>query len=90
MPNVSTPQFVFATLPDGTELFGINAFPFRRDLVDAVAFDVDGERRVVTAADAIFRLLDPATFDRLPSQALWQQANVDEVLRRAIKERCGL
>lgn len=90
MPHNSTPQFVYVAFADGTELFGINAFPFKRDGVDSVAFDIDRERRVVAADEATFRLLDPVTFDRLPSQSLWQQANDDAVLRRAIKERCEL
>lgn len=85
-----SPQFVYASLRDGSEVFGVDAFPFRRGSVAAVAFDVDGERRVLSETDATFRLLDPATNERLPSQALWALANTDAVLRRAIKERCRL
>lgn len=90
MPFGSHPKYVYAVLPDGTELFGVNAFPFRREQVDAVAFDIDGERRVLTKDEATFRLLDPESSDKLPSRALWSQANGDEVLRHAIKDRCGL
>jgi hypothetical protein len=85
-----TPNYVYASMPDGSEVFGVDAFPFRRGTVAAVAFDVDGERRVLSETDSTFRLLDPATNERLPSRALWEQANTDAVLRRAIKERCGL
>lgn len=90
MPNVTNSKFVFATLLDGTEVFGVDAFPFRRDRVEAVAFDLDGERRVLTESEATFQLLDPETNGKLPSRALWMQANQDEILRRAIKDRCGL
>lgn len=83
-------KFVFATTNDGVDVFGVDAFPFRRDQTDAVAFDVAGERRVLTELDATFVVLDPEAHDRLPSKALWLQANDDEILRRAIKERCGL
>ena len=83
-------KYVFAVTADGAEIFGACAFPFRREQTDAVAFDIDGERRVLTALDARFVVLDPETNERLPSPALWMQANEDEVLRRAIKERCGL
>lgn len=78
------------TTTDGDELFGVDAFPFRRGMVDAVVFDVNGERHVVNETDAAFRLLDPETNERLPSRALWLQANSDRVLRNAIKERCAL
>ena len=84
------PQYVHVRYPDGSEIFGTDAFPFRRDRIDAVVFDVSGDRRTVTADEAEFRLLDPVVEDRLPSRALWQQANHDDVLRRAIKERCEL
>ncbi len=90
MWNTISSKFVFATTTDGDEVFGVDAFPFRREQTDAVAFDVAGERRVLTALDARFVLLDPETSEHLPSRALWMQANDDEILRRAIKERCGL
>lgn len=83
-------MFVYATYPDGTELFGVRAFRFRQAHVDAVAYDVDRERRVLTAEECRFEVLDPEQSDRLPSESLWLQANHDPVLRRAIKERCEL
>jgi hypothetical protein len=86
----SSSSFVFAQLADGTEVFGIRAFPFRRDHVDAVAFDEASGRRTITSAEGRFQLFDAADTERLPSEALWLQANDDPVLRRAIKERCGL
>jgi hypothetical protein len=89
-PDPSFTSFVYAQLLDGTELFGVRAFPFRRDHVDAVAFDLATGRRTITALDGRFRLFDPADTERLPSEALWLQANDDHVLRHAIKERCGL
>jgi hypothetical protein len=84
-------RFVHVVLADGTELFGVQAFPFRRGQVEAVAFDLpNGERRAVTEHDGTFQVLDPAASERLPSAALWLQANDDSVLRSAIKDRCRL
>lgn len=84
------PNFVYAFMPDGTEVFGVDAFPFRKGTVNAVAFDVNGERRVITETESKFRILDPELDSLLPSASLWAQANSDPVLRRAIKERCRL
>lgn len=84
-------SFVHAVMADGTEVFGIRAFPFRREHLAAVAFEVGGgTRRLLTEEDATFQLMDPETFEGLPSEALWLQANDDEVLRGAVKDRCGL
>lgn len=85
-----TGNYAYIRFHDGTELFGTDAFPFRRNRVDVIACDVEGDRRVVSSEEAEIRVFDPMFEDRLPSVSLWQQANHDTTLRSAIKERCGL
>ena len=85
-----TGNYAYIRFHDGTELFGTNAFPFRRNRIDVIAYDVDGDRRVVSTEEAEIRVFDPQLDARLPTIAVWQQANHDEGVRGAVKERCEL
>lgn len=89
-----TPQaenYVYALLPDGSEVFGTKAFPFFRNSVRAVVFSCDDRRQVLAETQCtVLRVLHPERVDGLPSERLWLSANDDAQIRAAVKERCGL
>jgi hypothetical protein len=84
-------EYLFAVLLDGREVFGLDAFPFRREMELTVAYSAGGERAVVAESQCrTLRLLKPEDVATLPDPQLWDSANADLVIRDAIKERCQL
>lgn len=88
---ISTEELLYAVLLDGREVFGRNAFPFRKSMERGVVYSVGTGRAVVKQSECtVLRVLRPDEISTLPSGDLWETANHDPSIRQAIKERCGL